>query len=302
MPDLPKIEDPTEDMVTGPPTAADASATADDPETVQPVKAPAHRLPRIGTVVTYVVLALVIVYGAAGFLREADLYDIGNGWAKPASPSLSSLSASTATAPPVSAPVPAKPAEHFAGPLRDQPPRAPPADLPQFTLRDGEPHDFLTDLDAETLKRLADLQGQMDGLGALAKSLNQAVRALARTAGQQQQTEAAYQVRVQQEMAAARQEIAALRAAVQEVEARLKRIQGVTGAVTFKSDGTTVTGGRPLPGWSVKAISGDRAWLRTPNGREVTVVAGERLKTLGAVHTVDAVRGVVVMGDGRVVR
>lgn len=50
------------------------------------------------------------------------------------------------------------------------------------------------------------------------------------------------------------------------------------------------------------AISGDRAWLKTPAGQEVTVVAGERLKGVGAVRAVDAIRKIVVMGDGRVVR
>ncbi len=50
------------------------------------------------------------------------------------------------------------------------------------------------------------------------------------------------------------------------------------------------------------AISGDRAWLKTPKGQEVTVVAGERLKGVGAVRAVDAIQKIVVMGDGRVVR
>lgn len=50
------------------------------------------------------------------------------------------------------------------------------------------------------------------------------------------------------------------------------------------------------------AISGDRAWLKTPAGQEVTVVAGERLKGVGAVRAVDGLRGVVTMSDGRVVR
>jgi hypothetical protein len=52
----------------------------------------------------------------------------------------------------------------------------------------------------------------------------------------------------------------------------------------------------------VKAVSGHRAWLRTPKGGEVTVIAGERLKALGAVRAVDARQGIVVMSDGRVVR
>jgi hypothetical protein len=53
---------------------------------------------------------------------------------------------------------------------------------------------------------------------------------------------------------------------------------------------------------SVKAIGGDRAWPQTLRGREGTVVAGERLKAAGTVRSVDGVRGVVTMSDGRVVR
>jgi len=287
MPDLPKIEDPTE-----------VSATVADPEATS---AALRRLPRIGTVAMIAALALVALYGAAGFLRETGLYEVGSWWAKPAaSPRLAHLSdppVAAPFAPKAAAPPPAAPAmDGDPKAVRDPLPRLPPADLPQFTLRDGEPHDFLTDLDAETLKRLAEIQGQLDGLVTLAKNLHQAVQTLTRTAGQQRQQEAAHQSRLQAELAAARQEIAALHAAVEEVEARLKRARGGPGAVAFESDGAV------LPGWSVKAISGDRAWLKTPKGQEVTVVAGERLKALGAVRTVDAARGIVVMGDGRVVR
>ena len=75
--------------------------------------------------------------------------------------------------------------------------------------------------------------------------------------------------------------------------------------VSFRQYGpaaATAAAGRPLPGWSVTAISGDRAWLKTPKGQAVTVVAGERLKGAGAVRAVDAIQKIVVMGDGRVVR
>ena len=73
------------------------------------------------------------------------------------------------------------------------PPRPPPTDLPQFTVRDGEAHDYLTDLDAETLKRLAEVQGQLDGLGAQVTALRHGMQALASAAGQQRQQEAAHQ-------------------------------------------------------------------------------------------------------------
>ena len=52
-------------------------------------------------------------------------------------------------------------------------------------MRDGEAHDYLTDLDAETLKRLGEVQGQLDGLGAQATALRQGMRELAGAAGQQ---------------------------------------------------------------------------------------------------------------------
>jgi len=257
-----------------------------------PPSPPARRLPSFTTLALGAVMVGVTLYGTAGFLRETGLYDVTRGWSKPAiAPGLAAMSGPPAPGAPFSA-LGSEPARA----LRDQPPRLPLTDLPQFTVRDGEPHDFLTDLDAETLKRLAEVQGQLDGLGARMTNLNQAVQVLARTAGQQRQQEAAHQSRLQAELAAARQEIAALHAAVEEVEARLKRARGGPGAVAFESDGAV------LPGWSVKAISGDRAWLKTPKGQEVTVVAGERLKALGAVRTVDAARGIVVMGDGRVVR
>ncbi len=179
--------------------------------------------------------------------------------------------------------------------LRDQPPRPPLADLPQFTVRDGETHDYLTDLDAETLKRLAEVQGQLDGLGAQVTVIRQGLQALASGTERQRRQEAAHQDRLHRALAAARADIAALHATVGDVDARLKRAQN-------GSAGALAGGGRPLPGWSVTAISGDRAWLRTPRGGRVTVVAGERLKGVGTVRAVDGLRGVVTMSDGRVVR
>ena len=234
-------------------------------------------------------MAALALYGTAGFLRETGLYDVARLWSKPAAaPSLAALSGPPAPAAPFAAPAAARS-------LRDQPPRLPATDLPQFTVRDGEAHDYLTDLDAETLKRLAEVQGQLDGLGAQVTALRQGLQALASAAGQQRQQEAAHQDRLQRELAAARAEIAAVHATVGDVDARLKRVHhGPTGALAG--------GGRALPGWSVTAISGDRAWLRTPQGGQVTVVAGERLKGVGAVRAVDATQRIVVMGDGRVVR
>ena len=60
--------------------------------------------------------------------------------------------------------------------------------------------------------------------------------------------------------------------------------------------------GRPLKGWQVTAFVGDRAWLKGPTGRTVSVAAGERLNALGTVQRVDAERRVVVLADGRFIR
>jgi len=297
MPDLPQ-PDPSEiaDRSTVGPTATGPAA----PETADAAPAPSppaaravserRRRPSPATLALGAVMVGIALYGTAGFLRETGLYDVAGWWSKPAAaPSLAALSGPPAPGVPFAAPG-SEPARS----LRDQPPRPPLTDLPQFTVRDGEAHDYLTDLDAETLKRLAEVQGQLDGLGAQVTALRQGMQALASAAGQQRQQEAAHQDRLQRELAAARAEIAALHATVGDVEARLKRAQnGPAGARA---------GGRALPGWSVTAISGDRAWLRTPEGGQVTVVAGERLQGVGAVRAVDGLRGVVTMSDGRVVR
>lgn len=253
------------------------------------------------------VLTGVALYGIAGFLRVTGLYDVSQWWRKPsATPSLAtagqvpqtrlSIPATTTTTTTTAA-------DGYSGPLRDQPPREAPLNLPQFTVRDGERHDFLTDLDAETLRRLAEIQGQLDGFGALVGPLNQAMRDLTRNAGQQRQQQVAYQDQLQRELTAVRQEIAALQAAVGEVEARLKRAGSGWGRTALGTGAaTTPVSGAPVDGWSVTAISGDRAWLRTPKGKQVTVTAGERVKTLGAVRAVDALQGFVVLVDGRIVR
>ena len=314
MPDLPKIEDPAAPSLSTsenpPDRVAPASPTSDHPstpETAQPsatdVSSP-HGFPRAGAIAMMLILTGVVLYGIAGFLRVTGLYDVSQWWKKPsATPSLAAagqvpqtrLSTPTATT--------TTTADGYSGPLRDQPPREAPLNLPQFTVRDGERHDFLTDLDAETLRRLAEIQGQLDGFSALVGHLNQAMRDLTRNAVQQRQQQVAYQNQLQQELTAVRQEIAALQAAVGEVEARLKRAGSGWGRTALGTGAATAPGsGTPVDGWSVTAISGDRAWLRTPKGKHVTVTAGERVKTLGAVRAVDAIQGFVVLVDGRIVR
>lgn len=305
MPDLPKIEDLDATATSTSSTSGDPSLTtaSDRVTSTAAPTVPPRGFPSAGAVAMVLALTGLVLYGTAGFLKEVGIYDVSRWWTKP--PASPNLAAMTAAAPPPvkAAPFPASAAEGPSGPLRDQPPRAPSPNLPQFTVRDGEPHDFLTDLDTETLKRLAEVQGQLDGFVALMGPLNQAVRDLARNAGQQRQQEAAHQSQLHQELAAARREIAALQTTVGEVEARLKRAGSGSGRAAFGIGGTAAPDRRaPVAGWSVKAISGDRAWLRTPQGGEVTVTAGERLKALGAVRVVDAIQGIVVLADGRVVR
>ena len=305
MPDLPKLEDL--DPAT-PPGASDPATPADRStvDTAQPEASPPPGFPRVGTLVTVAVLTGLMLYGTAGFLREAGLFDVRQWWTPPpAWPHLAGVENRSGVAPPVvapTAPVPTPSVESDSRPLRDQPPRLPPLHLPQFTVRDGERYDFLTDLDAETLKRLAEIQGQLDGFGAQVRNLNQAVQVLAQHAGQQRQQEVAHQNWLQQQLAATRREIAALHTTVGEVEARLKRVGSGLGRAALGTGGNAVPSGPPVAAWSVKAVSGDRAWLRTPQGREVTVIAGDQLKALGTVRAVDAIQKIVVLGDGRVVR
>jgi hypothetical protein len=267
-----------------------------------------------------VVVAVVVVlwYGAAGVLRETGLYDVSR-WGSPSNdtPSLAALADRSDRSPTATAthrrhrrrdarseerPLPRSWPRPTARSLRDQPPRTPPAELPRFTVRDGEQYDFLADLDAETLKRLAEVQGQLDGLGQQVLTLRQMVQELVSEAGQQRLRDDTRQTRLQADLSAARRAIATLQTTVEDVEARLKRTGGGGLGGPFGSETAPSANGRAVPGWSVRAVSGHRAWLRTPKGGEVTVVAGERLKALGAVRAVNARQGIVVMSDGRVVR
>ena len=288
MPDLPQpdhreIADPSSVGPTAPdPTTPDPTTpeTA-DAAPAESLPAARRRRPSPATLALGAVMAGLVLYGTAGFLRETGLYDVAGWWSKPAAaPSLAAMTGPPAPAVPFAAP--------GARALRDPPPRPPATDLPRFTVRDGEARDYLTDLDAETLKRLAEVQGQLDGLGAQVAALRHGLQALASGAEQQRRQEAAHQDRLQRELAAARADIAAVHATVGDVDARLRRAHhGPAGALAG--------GGQPLPGWSVTAISGDRAWLRTPQGGQVTVVAGERLKGVGAVRAVDATQRIAAL-------
>jgi hypothetical protein len=294
MPDLPQREDLEPDR---PPSAADPASSpgATAPE-IAPLEGapPTSGFPRVSGLLMIGILTGVLLYGAYGFLREVGLVDGREGW-------VSLRGAPNPTVATDPAPVAAPSGADAAHPLRDQPPHWPRSDLPQFTVRDGEPYDFLTDLDAETLQGLATIQGQLDGFSAQLAHLEQGVLTLTQQVGQQRQQEAIHQSRLQQALAAARQEIAALHTTVGELEARLQRAGPGSGRMTLRSS-PVVDSRTSVVNWSIKAVSGNRAWLRTPQGREVTVTAGDRLKGLGIVQVVDAVQGVVVLRDGRVMR
>ena len=295
---------------TAPPTEtprAEAPAAAD---LALPTKPPRRWLDS-GMYVVLAVVGAAVLYGATGVLRETGLYDVSRWWsASRDTPNLTALSAQPPAATPSGAVMPAQrmpvSTTLSATPgvsLRDQPPRTPPTELPRFTVRDGEQYDFLTDLDAETLKRLAEVQGQLDGLGKQVLALRQMMQALVGEVGQQRLQDDARQTQLQADLTATRRAIATLQITVEDVEARLKRAGGSIPAGPFGAEtASSANNSRAIPGWSVKAVSGNRAWLRTPKGGEVSVVAGERLKALGAVQAVDARQGIVVMSDGRVVR
>lgn len=305
MSELPPLDEETRQDGPPAPSPAEAPATADPSPTVKPPR----RWPGFGMSVVLVAVGVALWYGATGVLRETGLYDVSRWWFTPSNaPNLAVLSARSPTAAPDAAmtvrksSVSTELAATHGAPLRDQPPRTPPTDLPRFTVRDGEQYDFLTDLDAETLKRLAEVQGQLDGLGQQVLTLRQMVQGLVSEAGQQRLRDGARQTRLQADLTAARRAIATLQTTVEDVEARLKRVGDGGLGGPFGAETALSANGRAVPGWSVKAVSGHRAWLRTPKGGEVTVIAGERLKALGAVRAVDARQGIVVMSDGRVVR
>lgn len=276
--------------------------SADNPapdESTPPEKTPAPeaRKNKVQTLVGWVALAGVLFFGLNAILNVLGIFDIRLLFRQPVQQaSLSRLESATA------APTPRQtagdpPVRHAPAnvEIRDQPPRPPPSELPEFSIRDGENYDFITDLDSETLKRLGAIQEQMGQLAKLLLEQQRAIWSLDQQAQQERQQTGAYQQRVQQELTAARQQVATLTLTVQDLEARLKR-----GKAAF--EGNAQPSGAPVAGWKVTAISGERAWLRTPKGNAITVTAGERLKVLGTVRAVDPLRRIVVFHDGRFVR
>ncbi|HPE73218.1 MAG TPA: hypothetical protein PK018_13800 [Candidatus Competibacter sp.] len=158
-----------------------------------------------------------------------------------------------------------------------------------------------TGREAETLPRLAAIQGQLDGFSAQRAHLEQGMRTLTQHAAQQRPPEAIYQSRLQQEWVAARGEIAALLTTVGERKARRQRA-GSESSLMMLGSSPAVDSGTSLVKGAIQAISGDRARLRTPQRRKVTVNAGDRLNGLGSVRAVDALQGIVMRRNERVVR
>jgi|GEM_PF-2195637 len=280
--EIPPLDEPV-------PTAAPA------PPAAPPL--PVRNANPIGPWLAMLVMAGVMLFGLSQLSSVLGIFEVSAWWTPPPeSLGLNRMAEVTRPDAAATAPDPARPApETRAIAVRDSPPRPPAPDLPQFSIRDGEQYDFITDLDAETMRRLGAVQGQLDGMADQLGALNQRVQTWADRAGQQLQQTSAHQRQIQEELTATRRQLAALWLAVQDLEARLKRGSPV-------SDGAGAPLGAPVPGWSVTAISGARAWLRTPQGGTVTVTAGERLKALGVVRGIDPSRRIVMLGDGRYVR
>ena len=179
------------------------------------------------------------------------------------------------------------------GSVRDRPP-AVTTPKPHFTLRDGVPDSFLTDLDTETLTRLDALNRRLDALVAATEQVSVVGRQWVGTVTAQLATFSARQAQVHTDVAQVAEQLAVLQAEVRDLRAIWVR--------TGVSPAPPAPTGRPVAGWQVTAFAGDRAWLKGPTGRTVSVVAGERLNPLGTVQRVDAERRRVVLAGGRFIR
>lgn len=214
---------------------------------------------------------------------------------QPTPPPLSMTQLPTAAPAPL-APAPA-PADSRPGPgpgsVRDRPP-AVTTPKPRFTLRDGAPDSFLTDLDTETLTRLDALNRRLDALVVATEQVGGVGRQWGGTVTAQLAAFNARQGQLHADVAQVAEQLAVLRAEVRDLRAMWAR--------TGLSPVPPAPMGRPVKGWRATAFAGDRAWLKGPTGRTVSVVAGERLNALGTVQRVDAERRVVVLADGRFIR
>ena len=174
-------------------------------------------------------------------------------------------------------------------PVRDIPPQVDP-NKPDFSLRDGVTYGYITNLDSETLQRLDGVVGQLDQMVGYTEKMGQAVRQFAAMIVPRMQ-------QVEQQQAQLTLAMTQLLAQLQRIDASVQDIR-----VSLLQPGSIKTAkpipkGSPIRGWSVHSINNGRAWLKAPNGTVITVVNGERLKTLGEIVDVDDRR--VVLIDGR---
>ena len=153
--------------------ATDASVSTPEPP-APAIRPGAHRW--------FVALLILGGLGLATFVTVQVLrvlgFDAVAVFRSPAPPLSMSQLPTAAPAPPAGVSSGARPAG--LGPVRDHPP-AVTTPKPQFTLRDGVPDSFLTDLDAETLTRLDTLNGRLDALVTATEQANAAGRHLAGT-------------------------------------------------------------------------------------------------------------------------
>lgn len=208
---------------------------------------------------------------------------------QPTPPPLSMTQLPTAAPAPL-APVDLRPGS---GSVRDRPP-AVTTPKPRFTLRDGAPDSFLTDLDTETLTRLDALNHRLDALVVATEQVGEVGRQWGGTVTMQLAAFNARQGQLHADVAQVAEQLAVLRAEVRDLRAMWAR--------TGLSPAPPAPMGRPVKGWQATAFAGDRAWLKGPTGRIVSVAAGERLNSLGTVQRVDAERRVVVLAGGRFIR
>lgn len=177
--------------------------------------------------------------------------------------------------------------------LRDQPPTVS-SGLPKFSVRDGETYGFVTDLDAETLRRLDALEGEVrEGL-TYTRQMGEAVQRVTALLNQRLAALDGNQAAFGAELSTMKSELTAVLGAVRDVGARVSRYAG--------DNPTAAPSGQSIKGWEITALTGSRAWVKAPSGEVITVVEGEPIKNLGAVRHVDGSRQIVVLDDGRYIR
>ncbi len=260
-----------------------------------------------GLMTILAVIALLVI-GAFAAVKTARIYGYDLlAWLTPAPASLTLQKMDTATGQPPPASQPAgslQAGSHQAllddlqnaevtTSVRDIPPEVT-ANKPDFALRNGVTYGYITNLDSETLQRLDAVNGQLNQMVGYTDQMGQSVRQFAGTMVPRMQ-----QVERQQQ---------ALTVAITQLVAQLNRIDASVQdiRVNLLQPGRLQSEAKPIPtgpvisGWQVQTIHSGRAWVKSPKGKVVTVVKGDRLKTLGAVAYIDDQR--VVMSNGRFIR